>query len=171
MSWILAFLNLPEEVACLLVHPSGRRMSGDTRQVNTTRSHFNEEKNIQSLQAERFNREEIAGQDLMAIVVQKRAPRAGASFTLRRGRNTVSTQDVTECGFTDGVTQLLQFALQLATTPTVLVPQAKYQSFEFRIGSRTTAMIPRRGVRPFLAHQLAMPAQECIGLKQEQGVL
>ena len=41
MSWILAFLNLPEEVACLLVHPSGRGMSGDTLKGGKTSSKGN----------------------------------------------------------------------------------------------------------------------------------
>ena len=65
---------MPENAPRLMVDPSGRRMRGDTRQMNAPRTHFNEEEHVQGLQLKGFDREEIACQELMAVVREERAP-------------------------------------------------------------------------------------------------
>jgi hypothetical protein len=67
-------IQLPNELTSLLPHPDTITICGTARKVDTTRAEFDEEEHIQCFQAHGFDGEEIARQDLVAIVFQKSAP-------------------------------------------------------------------------------------------------
>ena len=86
------FTQLPGELTSLLGHPSGVRLIGAARQIHPAGVQFDEEQHVNGLQPQGLDGEEIAGQHLMLVVVQERAPRAAA--TLRCGRETMAPHHV-----------------------------------------------------------------------------
>jgi hypothetical protein len=55
-------LQIHQQVAGRLGHPTPRRLRGDPHQMNATPLHLDDEQDVQPSQAKRFDREEIARQ-------------------------------------------------------------------------------------------------------------
>lgn len=88
-------LEVPDDLACLLVHPGRVGMLGTTCNVDATAAHFDQEEHVQRLQKERLHRGEIAGQDLVFVMAHQMTPTwRAASFG--SARNAVSSQNGTD---------------------------------------------------------------------------
>ena len=92
-------------------------MLSTASKINSTRTYFDKEQNVDRLKKERINGEEITRQDLLFVVLHEMSPTHGA-FALRYRRNTVSRQDIANRLVTDNVSQLTQFALKAIIAPT-----------------------------------------------------
>ncbi len=120
---ITRLLQLPHEVPCLLINPRSGRMRRDACEMNATRADLNEKEAVQSLQAQRLNREKVTRQELVTVVFQKRAPRGCSTVAFWGGRNAVTAQDVTDGRFANRHGQFFQLPGQLTPTPTVFACQ------------------------------------------------
>ena len=98
-------------------------MRRDACEMNATRADLNEKEDVQSLQAQRLNREKVTRQELVTVVFQKRAPRGCSTLTLWGGRNAMPAQDVADGRFPDRHRQFFQLPVQLTPTPTVFACQ------------------------------------------------
>ena len=71
----IRFLQLPAELARLLGDPGGIRGRGAAREVQPPRAELDEDEDIQPLQEERVHGEEVAGEQLVAVLREEGAPR------------------------------------------------------------------------------------------------
>jgi hypothetical protein len=101
----------PDKLPCLLSDPSIIGLGGAAREMDAARAEFDKEEHIQRLQAQSFDREEVAREHLVSIVLQKRAPRA--SSALRRRQQAMTAQDIPDSGRIEDESKLQQFTLDL----------------------------------------------------------
>jgi len=115
--WLAPF-DRPTELPGLLRDPSGSGMFGTTDDLNTASSQLDEEEDIHRLPMQRFDGEEIAREQLLSIVVQKRPPRTLTA--LGRGQEMMAAQDVLDSRWIDDETEFQQLALDF------VVPHARF---------------------------------------------
>ncbi|MCZ7543268.1 MAG: hypothetical protein M5R40_06890 [Anaerolineae bacterium] len=82
-------------------------MLGATREANAPRAMFNEAENVQRLEPQGLDGEEIAREDLLAVVVEEGTP--GTARRLRRGGKLIPDEDVADGGPVEREAKLAQF--------------------------------------------------------------
>ncbi len=92
--------------------------------VYTSGADFNEEQDIQCLECDGFHAEEIAGEQRLFVMVQKRAP-IGRAFSNWSGENTIASQNLTDSLMANAVTQLLQLIFDFVVAPLVFACQTE----------------------------------------------
>ena len=161
---VVSLIKIPCKLASLLCNPGFMRIRGTTGEMNTSGPKFDEEEHIDRLQKQRFDREEIAGQDLVFVVSHQVTPTRGTS-TLWRRRNVVPSQDVGDSFVTDSVAKLFEFTLNpIVAEIVILLCQSNHETFELSVNPGATATAGEI-VCPFAFHQLTMPLQNSLWLK------
>lgn len=121
----LAFLNVPNELPCLLHDPSASGMGGITRTVDTSCAKFNEEEHVERLEKQRFDGKEITGKKLMLVVGDETAPiERGAALWAER--NSMTFEDVRNGLVANVQTKLQKFSSNLAIPPIIRLGQLKH---------------------------------------------
>lgn len=165
-----AILNLPTELPRLLSHPRTGRVSRAAGQMDAATSQLNEKQDVQSLQPRSFDGEEVAGNHLVLVVCQKRAPTAPLLLSFRRRRNAPSFQHIADRRAPDVVSEFAELALQLAVAPTwIFLRQAENQRFKLK----TRGWSAQSGLLldgPFPPYKLAVPLQQRVGLEEENNL-
>ena len=72
--WFLTIGQMPSQVPGLLSNPSGVWIGCATGDVNPTSTDFDEEEHVECSQHHRFDREEVAGEHLVFVVIEKCSP-------------------------------------------------------------------------------------------------
>src|SRR5215472_6357790 len=83
-------LQLPGQIPRLLHHPLAGGMGGHPGEVNAAAADLNEEEDVEQAQPDRVHGEEVAGQDLVGVLVDELAP--GALAAARRREHAVAAQ-------------------------------------------------------------------------------
>jgi hypothetical protein len=109
--------EFPYQLSGLLGNPGFVWISRGTGEINLARTPFNEEKHIKSLQLDSFDGEEIAGQDLIFVMVDQRTPTNGAAAD-QGWLYTVAFEYIPNCCLGNLGIKLQEFALDLAISPT-----------------------------------------------------
>ena len=160
----VAFLKIPDDLPGLLNNPGTIWMGGAAGEVDATSADLNEEQHIGCLEEQRFNREEVARQNLVSVVIHQVTP-TGGTFPIWRGKNVVPLQDVGNRLFAYAVSELAKFALDLAIAPvSVFLRKPDDEALEFLINVWAT-VAAFRIVCPFALHQLAVPAKNSFRLE------
>jgi hypothetical protein len=135
--------------------------------MNAAAPEFTEEQHVQRLQPSRFNGEEVTGNDLILVVVEKRAPPAPLLAAFRGRRDTPSFEHVPDRRTPDVMPEFAKLALQLAIAPRrIFLREAQEQSDN--VGSkRWSAQWGLLLEGPFSANKLAVPLQQGVGLDEE----
>ena len=92
-------------------------MGSAASKMNTTCPDFNEEQNLDRGETQRFDGEEIAGEELDTVMVEKSAPRKPAVRPLSGRGNAVAAQDITNRDGIGGMSQLEEFAADPFVAP------------------------------------------------------
>ena len=108
----LILLPDPGHVPGLLSNPSGVGIPRATSEVNSTSTEFDEEERIDCSQHDRFDGEEITGEHLVFVVIEKRAPGRITSNWSRR--DTMSAKYGADRGLRYDIAQFEQFTFDLA---------------------------------------------------------
>ncbi len=69
-----SLLDLPAELTGLLRHPRTRRVGSTARQMDVATAELDEKQDVQRLQPRRFDREEVAGEDFILVMLQEGPP-------------------------------------------------------------------------------------------------
>ena len=117
----------PAELACLLGNPGRSRMLCAAREVDAACAQFNEEEHVDRFEPQGFDGEEIAGDELILVMVEKSALRKSAVSPLWGRRNAMPLEEITDSRAIDGVAEFDQFAFNMVVAPTtVLAGELKY---------------------------------------------
>src|SRR5215472_8899942 len=147
-------LQLPGQIPRLLHHPLAGGMGGHPGEVNAAAADLNEEEDVEQAQPDRVHGEEVAGQDLVGVLVDELAP--GALATARRREHAVAAQHPLHGLVRATVAELEQLALDATKAPTrVLSGEANDELVQLAPWSWPTALgsPPIRG--PFTPDQLS----------------
>ena len=119
-------LQVPDDLARLLRHPSLGRMRRKADQMNPACPDLDKKEDTESLEANRFNREEIAREQSILVVVEVGSP-CSCRLLLGNGRYAVAAQDLMDGFMADPITELLQFSGDAVVTPTILTDELEHQ--------------------------------------------
>jgi hypothetical protein len=162
----LAVLHLPGQIPRLLHHPLPGRAVGAAGEVNATAANLDKEEDIEPGQPDRVDGEEVAGQDLVGVLVDELAPR---SLTAARGWQQAMTAKHPAHGLVGAaMAHLAKLALDSPVPPTWVLPrqlQDQIMNLGLRHGSLPGRSSPIRG--PFAPDQLPMPAQQSLWTGQQ----
>ena len=107
--------------------------------MNTSAPDLNEEQYVNRFQEERFDGEEITGQDLVFVVIHQVTPTRRSS-TLWSQRNVGLSQDVGDSFVTDSVAELFEFSLNaIVAEIVILLCQSNHETFELSVDPGSTA--------------------------------
>src|SRR5450432_3450801 len=129
-------------------------------------SQFEEKQDVERLQGDRLHGEEIAGQHLCPVVVQKGPPRAAPA--LRGRQQMVPAHHVGHRAWIQRVTQLEQLAVDLVIAhPWIFPRQSHNQPFQTSLQPRASAWVglPER---PLATYEVAMPLEKGLRLNKNQ---
>lgn len=93
-------------------------MTATAREMDPSAADFNEKEHVQRLQAKGFNREEIAGEELLLVVIEEGPPIQASSSFWRRDDASPS-QNIFHRDSVQRVAQLLQLTVRF---PCVVTP-------------------------------------------------
>jgi hypothetical protein len=79
--WLVAVVELHEQVACLLQHPCSVRLAGAADVLHSAAADREKHEHVQAAQPDRVDGEEVAGEDRLAVRSQESAP--GLAIALR----------------------------------------------------------------------------------------
>ena len=99
-------LQLPGQVPRLLGRPGAGRLAGTASQVNPSAADLDKEEDVEPGQPDCVHGEEVAGQDLVGVLVHELAP--GALTSTRGGRQTVAAEHFADGPVGAGMAQLAQ---------------------------------------------------------------
>ena len=111
-------LQPPRQVPCMLGHPGAGRVAGTARQVNAPAADLDKEEDVEPGQPDCVHGEEVAGQDLIGVLVHELAP--GPLTSTRGGRQTVAAEHFADGPVGAAMAQLAQLALD-AAAPVALI--------------------------------------------------
>ncbi len=90
-------LDLPTELAGLLRYPCTGRVRSAAGKVNASTAEFDEKQYIHCLQPRRFDRKEVASDDLVLVVRQKRLPAAPMLASFGRWWHLLALEHILNC--------------------------------------------------------------------------
>ena len=158
--WEVTVLDRPTHLAGLLDHPGGGRMGGTAGQMDASCAQFDEEEHVERLEEGCLHREEVTGQDLLAVMGEKAAPRASFLPALRCRRHLLALEHIPHGGPADALAQLDEFAMNAAVAPGRVLPrQTQDQLLTRSVDARPTTWALVRE-RPLPADQVPMPPQD-----------
>src|SRR5215472_13899882 len=108
-------LQLPSQVPCLLGHLGAGRLAGTASQVNPPATDLDKEEDVEPGQPDCVHGEEVAGQDLVGVLVDELAP--GPLAAPRGGRQTVAAEHFADGPVGAAMAQLAQLALDTPVPP------------------------------------------------------
>lgn len=149
----------------LLGYPIRIGMGGDASQVDTSCSQLDEEENIQRFQPNCFNREEIAGQHLVFVMIHELTP-ADGTIPNGSGYDAMPIEDIANRGERNLNTQFLQLAFNLAVSPTAVFLSQTKDEFLGILADFGTAGVPFVVLGPLAANQLTVPLEDSCRLKE-----
>ena len=98
----------------------GRR----SHDVYASGADFNEEQDVQRLECDGFHGEEIAGEQCVFVVVQKREP-VGRAFPDWNGQNSMTSQNLPDSLMANVAPQLLQLTFDFVVAPLIFACQTE----------------------------------------------
>lgn len=102
---------------CAPARPSRRhRVGGDASEIDTAGTQFDEEADVEGLQADGFDGEEVAGEQVVLVVLHQ-GPPADGTETHRGREDVMSLEHIAHGAGGDDVAQLLQLTGDLAVAP------------------------------------------------------
>ncbi|HKA12413.1 MAG TPA: hypothetical protein VKI99_18270 [Candidatus Dormibacteraeota bacterium] len=159
-------LQPPRQVPCMLGHPGAGRVAGTARQVNAPAADLDKEEDVEPGQPDCVHGEEVAGQDLIGVLVHELAP--GPLTSTRGGRQTVAAEHFADGPVGAAMAQLAQLALDAPVTPArVLLGQLHDEVMQLAVEDRSLAARPAPVSGPPAADQLPMPAQQRLRAGQQ----
>ena len=138
--------------------------------MNSSGPELNEEQYVNRFQEERFDGEEITCQNLVFVVIHQVTPTMRSPALWSR-RNVVPSQDVGDSFVTDSVAKLFEFTLNpVIAEIVILLCQSNHETFELSVNPGSTATAGGI-VCPFAFHQLTMPVQNSLWLKDSDALV
>jgi len=116
--WQPFLLENPTKLPRLLRDPGRCRVRGTPGKMHAARSKFKKKEDVECLQPHRFDRKEVARQDLVFVVTQEGAPGATGLPPCWCWRYRMSFEYMPNRGSTNGVATLVYFPVQLPVSPT-----------------------------------------------------
>ena len=146
----------PNQLPGLLSNPELIRVGGDACKMNLTRTQFDEEEHIESLQQDGFHSEEVAGQDLIFVVCHQMAPTNGA-ITNRSGLDAIpdeagealAVENIANGWLRNLETQLDECTSDFAVTPTGVLKGKAENQFLKLFDGRWPSTFDFVGISPF----------------------
>jgi hypothetical protein len=147
-----------EQVAGLLGSPCAVRMGGHTQDVHAPGHDLHDEQHVQTLEEDRADMEEVAGQQSLCLRAQERPP---GSVSVWRGWSVPGAQDPPDGCFADLVSEPGQLAVHSAVPPGRVLPRhprhPQHKVADLLAGLRSAWAVR---VRPLACEQAAVPGQQ-----------
>ena len=105
---LVEVVELDQEVARLLQHPGPVRLAREREVLDAPAADGDEGEQVETAQPDGVDREEVAGEDRLAMCLQEAAPRRRVAP--RRGRQAGVGEDVADGGRRHGDAELAQLA-------------------------------------------------------------
>ena len=145
-------------------------MGSTTGNMNAACPDFNEEQNIDCVESQGFDGEEITGEELISVMIEKSAPRKPAVSPLWSRGNAMASQDVANRDGINAVAQLEEFAADPFVSPAqVLLCHLQNQALQV-FGKRWTSRFVGISKCPFASDEFPVPTQNGFWAKDEEHI-